>query len=108
MNPGAPCLCWLSCHLCRSRLGSTLSYQRGRSPAVSQRDCCDLVRKDKKHVAEPILSQKFDNGLVLLGEPIHTAESAAFTIRVPAGSAYEPSNRNGLSAVTCELSQLGS
>lgn len=58
-------------------------------------------------MAEPILTQKFDNGLVLLGESIPTAESAAFTIRVPAGSIFEPGNRNGLSAVTCELAQRG-
>lgn len=59
-------------------------------------------------MAEPILSQKFDNGLILLGEPIPTAESAAFTIRVPAGSAFEPTGRGGLSALSTELAQRGS
>ncbi|MBI2823608.1 MAG: insulinase family protein [Planctomycetia bacterium] len=34
-------------------------------------------------------------------------ESAAFTVRVPAGTAYEPVDRGGLSSLTCELALRG-
>ena len=61
-----------------------------------------------KRVNEPILSHAFENGLVLLGEPMEGVESAAFTIRVPSGTAYEPSELAGLSTLTCELSLRGS
>lgn len=50
-----------------------------------------------------ILSHTFPNGLVLLAEPMDSVESVAFTLRVPAGTADEPADRGGLSAMTCEL-----
>ena len=56
---------------------------------------------------QPILSHTFENGLVLLAEPMQSVESAAFTFRVPAGTAYEPSDRGGLSGLTCELALRG-
>lgn len=52
---------------------------------------------------QSILSHTFENGLVLLAEPMQSVESAAFTFRVPAGTAYEPPNRGGLAGLTCEL-----
>ena len=54
-------------------------------------------------MTQSILSHTFENGLVLLAEPMQSVESAAFTFRVPAGTAYEPPNRGGLSGLTCEL-----
>ena len=59
-------------------------------------------------VSDPILTHTFENGLVLLGEPMEGVESAAFTIRVPAGTAYEPDELAGLSTITCELALRGS
>jgi predicted Zn-dependent peptidase len=58
-------------------------------------------------VPEPILSHEFENGLVLVGEPMESVESAAFSILVPAGSAYDPTDRSGLATVTCEMTQRG-
>ena len=58
---------------------------------------CEMVptnyRRERRQrndcVSDPILAHTFENGLVLLGEPIAGVESAAFTLRVPAGTAYE-------------------
>ena len=58
-------------------------------------------------MSDPILAHTFENGLVLLGEPIAGVESAAFTLRVPAGTAYEPDKFAGLSTLTCELAARG-
>jgi predicted Zn-dependent peptidase len=58
-------------------------------------------------VKQEILVHTFANGLTLLAEPIAALESAAFSILTPAGCAYDPDNRNGLAAVTCELTLRG-
>ena len=57
---------------------------------------------------QTILTHTFRNGLVLLAEPMPWVESAAFTIRVPAGCIYEPLTRGGLSGLTCEMTLRGS
>ena len=49
----------------------------------------------------------FDNGLVLLAEPMEWLESAAFTLALPSGCARDPTNRLGLSNFTCEMVQRG-
>ena len=54
-------------------------------------------------MTQSILSHTFDNGLVLLAEPMQSVESAAFTFRVPAGTIFEPHDRGGLAGLTCEL-----
>lgn len=59
-------------------------------------------------MTQTILSHTFDNGLVLLAEPMQSVESAAFTFRVPAGTAYEPPDRGGLAGLCCELMLRGS
>ena len=56
---------------------------------------------------QSILSYTLDNGLVLVGEPMNSLESAAFTILVPAGCAYDPRDRAGLSGFTCEMALRG-
>ncbi len=56
----------------------------------------------------PIQSHCYENGLVLVAEPILSLESAAFTFLVPAGCAYEAPEKAGLGALTCELSLRGS
>lgn len=57
---------------------------------------------------QTIHTRTLDNGLVLLIEPMPWVESAAFTIRVPAGCVYEPIDRGGLSGLTCEMTLRGS
>ncbi len=54
-----------------------------------------------------IHTHQFNNGLVLLAEPMEWLESAAFTILVPAGCIYEPPDRSGLSGFTCEMALRG-
>jgi predicted Zn-dependent peptidase len=58
-------------------------------------------------VSQPILSHEFDNGLVLVAEPMPSVESAAFSILVPAGSVYDAVDRSGLATLTCEMTQRG-
>jgi len=58
-------------------------------------------------VSTPVLTHTFDNGLVLIGQPMDWLESAAFTMLVPAGSAWNPADRGGLSNFACELAQRG-
>ena len=52
---------------------------------------------------QTIHSHTYPNGLVLVAEPMQSVESAAFTLRVPAGCIYEPADRGGLSGMTCEM-----
>lgn len=54
-----------------------------------------------------IFEHQYENGLVLVAEPMPSVESAAFTILVPAGSALEPADRCGLATITAELSLRG-
>lgn len=49
----------------------------------------------------------FENGLTLLAEPLDYFESVSFTLRIPAGSAYDPAARHGLSAFVCEMMLRG-
>jgi predicted Zn-dependent peptidase len=58
-------------------------------------------------VTEPILSHKYDNGLVLVAEPMKSLESAAFSFLIPAGCVQEKSDRAGLAAFTCEMALRG-
>jgi len=58
-------------------------------------------------VTHPIHSHTFPNGLVLVAEPMMSLQSAAFTFMVPAGSAYDPADRGGLSSFTCEMALRG-
>jgi predicted Zn-dependent peptidase len=56
---------------------------------------------------DTIHTHQFSNGLVLVGEPMQSLESAAFTVLVPAGANYDPPDRGGLSALTCEMALRG-
>jgi predicted Zn-dependent peptidase len=58
-------------------------------------------------VPQAILSHEFDNGLVLVAEPMSSVESAAFSISVPAGSVYDAADRTGLATLACEMTQRG-
>ncbi len=44
---------------------------------------------------------------MLLAETMENLESAAFSLLVPAGSAFDPADRVGLSALTCEMALRG-
>ncbi len=55
----------------------------------------------------PILSHVFPNGLVLLAQPMHWLQSAAFSFLVPAGCVNEPAARLGLASFTCEMTLRG-
>jgi predicted Zn-dependent peptidase len=41
--------------------------------------------------------------MVLVGEPMKSLESAAFTFLLPAGCSYDPAKRFGLASLTCEM-----
>ncbi len=56
---------------------------------------------------QEIKTHQFSNGLVLLAETMENLESAAFSLLVPAGSAFDPADRVGLSALTCEMALRG-
>ncbi len=56
---------------------------------------------------QPIFSHVYDNGLVLVAEPMMSLESAAFSFLVPAGAMYDPPARLGLSTLACEMSTRG-
>jgi predicted Zn-dependent peptidase len=43
------------------------------------------------------------NGLMLLAEPVATAESAAFTLMVPSGASTDPTDRLGISNLLCDM-----
>jgi predicted Zn-dependent peptidase len=50
----------------------------------------------------PIVSHRFDNGLVLVAETIPAVRSAAFTFLLPAGAAFEPEDRGGSATMLAE------
>lgn len=51
----------------------------------------------------PLIHQHtFPNGLVLVAETMPSVQSAAFTLLLPAGAAYEPADRGGLASMLSE------
>jgi len=58
-------------------------------------------------VSQAVHTHKLANGMVLLGEPMQSMQSAAFTILVPAGCCYDPPEQSGLAALTCEMMLRG-
>jgi predicted Zn-dependent peptidase len=58
-------------------------------------------------VTAEILSHNLANGMVLVGEPTKSLESAAFTFSLPGGCSYDPSKRFGLASLTCEMMLRG-
>lgn len=59
-------------------------------------------------MSQPIYTHQFDNGLVLIAEPMDWLESAAFSLLVPAGCCRDPRDRLGMANLTCEMAQRGS
>jgi predicted Zn-dependent peptidase len=58
-------------------------------------------------MSSTILAHKLANGMVLVGEPTTSVESAAFTFQLPAGCSYDPADRAGLAALTGEMMLRG-
>jgi predicted Zn-dependent peptidase len=58
-------------------------------------------------VTDTIVSHEFDNGLVLVAEPMAGLESAAFSFLLPSGSCQDPDDRRGLASITCDLITRG-
>ena len=58
-------------------------------------------------VTEEIRIRTFSNGLTLIAHPVPGANTAAFTLLLPAGCAYEPADRAGLAAMTGEMMMRG-
>lgn len=58
-------------------------------------------------MTEEIRIRTFSNGLTLIAHPMPGANTAAFTLLVPAGCAYEPADRAGLAAMTGEMMMRG-
>jgi predicted Zn-dependent peptidase len=54
-----------------------------------------------------IYTHQFENGLVLIAEPMDWLESAAFSLLVPGGCSRDPDDRLGLANLTCEMAQRG-
>ena len=46
--------------------------------------------------------REFENGLTLLGQPMANVSSAAFTVSLPAGAAYDPPGAGGAAAIAGE------
>ncbi|HEX6961086.1 MAG TPA: pitrilysin family protein [Lacipirellula sp.] len=55
----------------------------------------------------PVETHQLANGLVLLGEPIDTVESAAFTLLTPCGCSNDPADRLGLASMVCDMTLRG-
>jgi predicted Zn-dependent peptidase len=50
----------------------------------------------------PVHQQTYPNGLVLLAEPMPGVQSAAFSLLLPAGAAYEPAGQGGAASMLAE------
>ena len=58
-------------------------------------------------MTQSVLMHQFDNGFVLLAEPMPWLESAALALLVPAGCACDPGDLPGLSGFVCEMALRG-
>lgn len=58
-------------------------------------------------MSQSILFHRYDNGLVLVAEPMAWLESAAFSFLIPSGCAYDPPDRAGLASFACEMMLRG-
>lgn len=58
-------------------------------------------------IQQAIFSHTYGNGLTLVAQPMPWLESAAFSIAVPAGCRFDPSEKLGLANFVCEMVQRG-
>lgn len=47
------------------------------------------------------------NGMVVIGEPVASFQSAAFQLLLPSGCVYDPVDQAGLASLTCEMALRG-
>jgi predicted Zn-dependent peptidase len=58
-------------------------------------------------MSNAIFSHTLANGMVLVGEPTQSLESAAFTFLLPAGCSHDPAKSAGLASLTAEMMLRG-
>ncbi|MEM9185549.1 MAG: pitrilysin family protein [Planctomycetota bacterium] len=58
-------------------------------------------------MTKPIKTLTLPGGMVLLGEPDKSFQSAAFQFVIPAGCVHDPLDRSGLGSLTCEMMLRG-
>ncbi len=56
---------------------------------------------------QSILTHTFDNGLILIAQPMPWLESAAVSIDLPAGCRFDPASKRGLANLVSEMVQRG-
>lgn len=56
---------------------------------------------------QTIKTRTLDNGLVTIVEPMPNVRSAAFNFLIPAGSVFDPPDKNALASVFCEMLPRG-
>ncbi len=54
-----------------------------------------------------LFQHQLPNGIVVLGEVMPWLQTAAFSLQLPAGSAYQELGQNGVAALTCEMTERG-
>ncbi|MCC5830695.1 MAG: insulinase family protein [Phycisphaeraceae bacterium] len=54
-----------------------------------------------------VLQHRFRQGLVLVGQPMRSAQSMAMSLLTPAGAVMEPEDRQGLTAILAEMIMRG-
>lgn len=58
-------------------------------------------------MSQQILTHTFENGLVLVGQPMDWLQSAAFSLNIPAGCRYDRPDKIGTANFVCEMVQRG-
>jgi predicted Zn-dependent peptidase len=58
-------------------------------------------------MSNAIFSHTLANGMVVIGEPTQSLESAAFTFLLPAGCSHDPPERAGIASLTTEMMLRG-
>lgn len=87
--------------LCRSQLSMMQDSEPVRGASVQR------IRLKPSMNNQQIEVLRLENGLTCLFEPMQGVQSAAFSILTPAGSAYDPANGNGTSAIMTEMLTRG-
>src|SRR4051812_42301643 len=104
----APCGCtsgWVSAARRRCSRRSSWRILDAAVPSIA-RLRSSFPRSEQAHMAD-ILSHKLVNGMVVVGEPTRSVESAAFTFLTPSGCCYDPPQRAGVATLTSEMMLRG-
>lgn len=65
------------------------------------------MKDDAALKEQEVQARTLGNGLVAIVEPMEGVRSAAFSVLVPAGSAFDPPGKNAAAAVLCEMLPRG-